>query len=205
MKLKNYLDAIFSGGLLLTLLFLFSIKLGYTQGNYTTSKLNIKLGYQHYPWMGDMTPFSNDDITPTGYCDANYRINKLFSVGATLGFGMYNWIDLSSPSSISGNSSSSDLVYLIREKPMFLYGINSNFYVLPLFFDTEKIFFDLYISSKLGGIFFADENKNSRKRSHWDYGIYGGLSVHPFKHWGLYGEYGFGNYVKWKAGVNLFF
>jgi hypothetical protein len=187
------------------LFLLFSISSFSQKKEILKDKLNIKLGYQHYPWMGDIATFSNDGITPTGYCDANYRINKLFSVGATLGYGMYNWIDLSPPSSISENSSSSDIVYFIKKKPMFLYGINTNFYVLPLFFGNEKTFLDLYISSKLGGIFFADENKNFTKRSHWDYGVYGGLSIHPFKHWGVYGEYGFGNYVKWKAGVNLFF
>lgn len=203
MKLKKYLGAISRRGMLVIFLFLFLVKLGYMQENNTTSKLNIKLGYQHYPWMGDITPFSNDDITPTGYCDINYRINKLFSVGATLGYGIYKWIDLSS--SLSGNSSNSDLVLYIKNKPMFLYGINTNFYVLPLFIDNGRTFLDLYISSKFGGIFFANENKNFIKRSHWDYGIYGGLSIHPFKYWGVYGEYGFGNYVKWKAGVNLFF
>jgi len=53
-------------------------------------------------------PFSKKQLTSTGYCEANFGFYKLFSLGATLGFGMYEWADLSSLES-SGSSISSDL------------------------------------------------------------------------------------------------
>jgi hypothetical protein len=190
--------------LLLLFTILFLVILTSSSASNATDKLILKFGYQHYPWMGDIIPFSNKQLTSTGYCEANYCFHKLFSLGATLGFGVYEWADLSSLGS-SSSSISSDL-FEKKMKPMLLYGINANFKILPLFIKKDDFFLDLYVSTKLGGIYLNNRNKQlDEKRELIDYGIYGGIAVYPFKKLGFYYEYGYGNYIKWRTGLCLRF
>jgi hypothetical protein len=173
------------------------------QNSYIKDRLNIKIGYNHYPWMGDHiwpSAFSSKTYTPAGIVEANYGLLNFLETGAFLGFSMYERSYDTILDSLV-HSSSFDL------KPMIFYGVVVNLQLLPFVIKRDKCMFDLYISSKFGGIYFADKNKSylDRKRSQIDYGIYGGVAMHPFKHWGLFYEYGFGNYVKWKTGVSLIF
>ncbi len=65
---------------------------------------------------------------------------------------------------------------------------------------------DVYVSAKLGGIYFDDRNKEfDETRESIDYGVYGGIAVYPFKKFGLFYEYGYGNYVKWRTGLSFRF
>lgn len=167
-------------------------------------RLTIKIGYQHYPWMGNngngamrMPKF----FIPALYVEANYRLYKFWEAGLDLGGSLYERIDYSPVTGLGGYSLD------VALKPMITYGINSKLKLLPLFFKRNFSSLDLYVSSKLGGIYFVDriESRYARKLSQLDYGVYGGVAVRPFKRWGFYYEYGFGNYVKWKTGVSLKF
>lgn len=164
-------------------------------------RLTIKIGYQHYPWMGDNTPFSNEYFTPAGYVEANYPLNNFWEIGANLGGSLYERIDYPP---VTGPG-----IYVldVALKPMITYGINSKLKLFPLIFKRNFSFLDLYIASKLGGIYFVDriESKHARKLSQFDYGVYGGIAVYPFKKWGFYYECGFSNYAKWRAGISLRF
>jgi hypothetical protein len=175
------------------------------QNSHIKDRLTIKIGYQHYPWMG------NDgngamripkNFYPALYVEANYRLYKFWEAGLDLGGSLYERVDYS-------GMGVGPRPYLcdVALKPMITYGINSKLKLLPLFFKRNFSFLDIYVSSKLGGIYFVDriESRYARKLSQLDYGVYGGVAVRPFKRWGLYYEYGFGNYVKWKTGVSLKF
>ena len=131
----------------------------------------------------------------------NYCFNRFFSSGFNLGFGKYEGVDLQSK--VLENNGTSFVKK--RMKPMLLYGVNINMQLLPIFIKKDDFFMDLYLSAKLGGIHLVDNNKGTfgEEHSNLDYGIYGGIAVHPFKQWGVFYEYGYGNYIKWRAGISL--
>jgi hypothetical protein len=170
--------------------------------NFYKEKLTIKIGYQHYPWMGDDGNLARTGLnfTPTGYVESNYSLYDIWEIGANLGGSLYERNDY------SNNTGKGRYFIEVTLKPFIIYGIDSKINLLPLLY-RKCSFIDLYISSELGGIYFVNKNKSkyAKKRSQWDYGVYGGVTVYPFKRWGFYCEYGFGNYVKWKTGVSLRF
>ena len=64
---------------------------------------------------------------------------------------------------------------------------------------------DFYLSPKIGGFYYWNPSTFTKNNNRIDYGIYGGLAVYPFKHWGGFFEYGYGNYVQWRSGLSLKF
>jgi hypothetical protein len=173
--------------------------------NFSKDKLTFKIGHQHYPWMGNNGNGAMripKNFYPALYVEANYRLSKFWEAGLDLGGSLYERIDYSGMG-VGPRPYFCDAAL----KPMITYGINSKLKLLPLFFKRNFSFLDLYVSSKFGGIYFVDriESRYARKLSQLDYGVYGGVAVRPFKRWGFYYEYGFGNYVKWKTGVSLIF
>jgi hypothetical protein len=182
------------------------------QDSYIKERLNIKIAYCTYPWMGDISydnpaPKKPKPITPAGIIEVNYGLLNFIETGLYLGFSFYERVNFEKLEAAVNNKVSFPIYVDKTMKPMFFYGANVNLQLLPLVTKSNKFIFDLYISSKLGCIYFVDKNYSdfSRKRSQIDYGIYGGIALHPFKHFGLYYEYGYGNYVKWKTGVSMTF
>lgn len=189
----------------------------FAQERNTTKHLNYKIGYQHYPWMGDRgVNYSNDKLktfTPVAYFEVNYLLMKYLEVGLYTGFSLYRKVDgieqLDTIAELNNNELwTFDGIDTYGElKSLFLFGINCNLQLLPLIFKRDVSFVDIYLSSKLGGTYFVDKTKSiyANKRPFLDYGLYGGMALYPGQHWGLYAEYGISNYAKWKAGVNLRF
>lgn len=179
------------------------------QKSYIKDRLNVKIAYNGYPWMGDM---HYDEVfskfyhtTPASKVDVNYGFFKFLESGAYIGFSMYEWADFSELERAMDNPALLPVSIVPIKKPMILYGVNLNMQLLPFIVACDDFFLDVYLSAKLGGIYFVDKNKSlfAVKHSNFDYGFYGGLTVHPFKHWGLFGEYGFGNYIKWSTRISL--
>lgn len=163
-------------------------------------RLNIKIAYCSYPWMGDISyDFINEgakSFTPAGIAEVNYSLLNYLETGAYLGFSMYERADF-------GDSTDVNIIISRELKPMVIYGLSINLQLLPLIIKQDEIMSKIYISSKLGGIYFTDKNKNylTRERTQIEYGIYGGVAIQPFNHLGGYCEYGYSNYVKWKYGL----
>jgi hypothetical protein len=182
---------------------LFMLMIGVVNAsNFYKEKLTIKIGYQHYPYMGDDRNQARVGINfnPAVYAETNYRLYDFLEIGANLGGSLYERKDY------INSTDPGRYIIKVSLKPYITYGIDSKLNLLPLIWKKNS-FIDFYISPKFGGIYFFNKNedKYARKRSQWDYGVYGGVTVYPFKRWGFYGEYGFGNYVKWKTGVSLRF
>lgn len=68
---------------------------------------------------------------------------------------------------------------------VFLYGVNVNFHLLPLFVPASR--FDVYLTAKLGGYHIAEVKKNGITAN---FGM--GVSYRLFRHAGLFAEYGYG-------------
>jgi hypothetical protein len=188
-----------------SLFFLFFLisSVGQAKDSYIKDRINVKIAYCSYPWMGDISydlygSSRSKTFTPVGIIEANYGLLNYLETGAYIGFSMYERAYVTSRDSNSIHVTPS-------LKPMVLYGVTCKLQLLPLIIRRDKFFLDVYLSSKLGGIYFVDKNTGdfSRKRSQFDYGIYGGVALYPFRHWGFFYEYGYGNYLKWRAGLSL--
>jgi hypothetical protein len=168
---------------------------------------DIKLGFQKYPWMGDIPSFSSQrqSFTPLGYFEANYRVINNVDCGASIGFSLYEHADYGDIEGVAPGEFDYPISATISQKPMLTYGINLNIHLLPIIFQKDVRFIDIYVASKIGGIYFSERNKEVvfAERPLIDYGIYGGIAVYPRNRWGLYYEYGYGNYIRWKAGLIL--
>jgi hypothetical protein len=192
---------------ILFLVFILSFVLtGYTSDK-SSGLSDVKLGFQKYPWMGDIPYFGREQLnyTPVGYFEANYRVFNNIDIGANFGFSLYKNADFCELEQAMKGEGAYPVLTPLSLKPLLNYGINLNIFLLPMIFQSDLRIIDLYVSSKIGGIYFSGRNKEVVffERSLFDYGIYGGVAVFPFKHWGFYYEYGYGNYIRWKVGLNL--
>ncbi len=187
----------------------FISNLAFSQNQSVKDRMKIKIAYCHYPGMGDYDYGSTEDkaktYTPAGIIETNYALFNFLEAGAYLGYSMYERLYVEDR--YKGDDGNMHTLMSPRLKPLLLYGLTCNLQFFPLIFQRDLQYLDFYISSRLGGIWFADKNTSdySRERSQWDYGIYGGIAVYPFKHWGLFFEYGYGNYLNWRTGFSLRF
>lgn len=204
--------SIITHGFFSLLLVLILSKEANAQNNISEKKMNYKIGYQQYPWMGDFGGHSSLDrfktFTPFVYFETKYCWLHYLETGIYIGGSYYRKItNIHEVESFFAGELDDGVTIETVLKPLFIYGITCNISVLPFIFKHDISYVDIYISSKIGGIYFVDKTKSFvvKKRPYIDSGIYGGIAVYPFKHWGLYSEYGIGNYVKWKAGMSFRF
>ncbi len=181
------------------------------QDSHVKDKLRVNISYNSYPWLGDMSYYYSFDkfktFTPAGIIESNYLLLRYLEVGAYLGFSMYERVDYEELEAAIENETDFPIFLEKTLKPVFLYGANVNLQLLPLILKRDILFLDTYLSAKLGGFYFVDKTKSylAHKHSRFDYGIYAGLALYPAKHWGIYGEYGRGNFVDWRAGLSFRF
>ena len=162
-------------------------------------RFNTKLLYGLYPSL-DYIIYNGQFVKHISYfsLETNYRWNKFFEAGAYLGISRYKDLVYDNPEEFAVLSP----VY----RPLLFYGINANLKPLPLIIKRDDFWIDPYISAKLGSFFFVNSGVAIKDyRDHFDYGIYGGLALYPGKHWGFFGEYGFGNFLDWRTGISFRF
>ncbi|HPR33614.1 MAG TPA: hypothetical protein PLK12_16050 [Prolixibacteraceae bacterium] len=164
---------------------------------------NIKTDYGFYPDLGYNFGFSND-FTPVVQVEANYGVLDFMEVGVYSGFtqvtaGVFIYDD---PDSISAWGFGSDA-------PIIFYGVTTNIHLFPFILKSEKFRIDFYVSGKLGGFYIFSEETGDftepERGNRFDYGVYGGLSFYIGEHWGIYGEYGYGNYCNSRVGLTFKF
>ena len=159
------------------------------------NRINTKISFSQYPWLGQRFPSGN--FTPCFNLELNYGVKNFIELGAYFGYSRYSQIGIIH----------NDPIELYTDyRSLTFYGVNMNIYLLPLLVKRNSFWIDLYLSSKIGGFFYWNALSTFTKNNNRiDYGIYGGLAVYPFKHWGGFFEYGYGNYVQWRSGLSLKF
>ena len=158
------------------------------------NRLNVKVGYAGYPYLGQNIDNANA-FSPVFNLDANYGVLNFLEVGGYLGYSL-----------IKTTSGSSEGYVNTGKANVLFYGIRSSIQLLPFFLKSEKFRFDLYLSGKCGGFYrLTDANEYPARGNTLDYGLYGGAIFYPGEHWGLFGEYGLGNYVNHQYGLSFKF
>lgn len=160
----------------------------FAQVNTVPKRINAKLGFALSNQEG-----TNSNL-PNFRVEVNYKMLPFIEVGVFAGFGFYEDIQIvGSRATISGYAATN-------------YGLNANFHILPLVVKEKKVRFDLYVSGKLGGI--NPERKNFSPLPHKyfsDYGVYAGAAYYLTRHFGVYGEFGYGSYTNLRYGLSFKF
>lgn len=160
----------------------------FAQVNTVPKRINAKLGFALSNQEG-----TNSNL-PNFRVEVNYKMLPFIEVGVYAGFGFYEDIQIvGSRATISGYAATN-------------YGLNANFHFLPLIVKEKKVRFDLYVSGKLGGI--NPERKNFSPLPHKyfsDYGVYAGAAYYFTRHFGVYGEFGYGSYTNLRYGLSFKF
>jgi hypothetical protein len=181
---------------LITLTLYFSLIINlFAGGNLSKNSFDVKLSYNKYPYM-DISINKNDiRHTSSITIDGLYQLNRVVEAGIYLGFGKYSKVVFEDPN-----------IGLPVNKLLLFYGINANLKILPLFFKKDHFWIEPYIYTKLGSCCFTGSSIPEKNYKEFiEYGIYGGIALYPGKHWGLFYEHGFGNFVNWRTGLSLKF
>ncbi len=151
---------------------------------------NIKIGYSGYPNIGHKT--AGTDISPVFLSEVNYGILKFLEIGCYTGYTSIKTI-----SGIINNN------YTATSKAnTIFYGVNANVHLFPFLIKSEKFRIDIYLSCKYGGFYrFSDSNMQPERGHTFDYGVYAGTAFYLGEHWGIFGEYGIGNYTNHRFGL----
>jgi hypothetical protein len=164
---------------------------------------NIKTNYGFYPNLGIFNPYENI-YSHVFQLEANYGFLNFLEVGLYSG---YTQVDAAIFTIIDENSA--EAKNTAHNAPVFFYGLTTNIHLLPFILKREKFRVDFYLSGKLGGFYInsklgGDFTVPERGNS-FDYGVYGGLAFYIGEHWGIYGEYGVGNYCNSRVGLTFKF
>ncbi len=164
----------------------------FAQVNTVPKRINAKLGFSL------SNPEDTHNNLPNFRVEVNYKIVPFIEVGVYAGFGFYQDIKRENIGTTTGMTISG---YAAAN-----YGLNANFHFLPLIVKEKKVRFDLYVSGKLGGI--NPERKNFSPLPHKyfsDYGVYAGAAYYFTRHFGVYGEFGYGSYTNLRYGLSFKF
>jgi hypothetical protein len=161
-----------------------------------------KISYANYA-LGDvsidryMMSLMSDKHMQTLSFDYSKRINRIVDAGVNIGYGIYDEWEVESGEDYISMAS-------VKYSSSLLYGINANVHILPIFMDNAHFRFDVYLNSRVGGMFmFTQEGNVPERGNYFDYAFMGGLAFYITDHFGLYGEYGFGEYANWRTGISL--
>lgn len=156
------------------------------QDSYIKNRLNFKAGYSRYATGSYIVSSGQQKALTIGNyrLDANYGISNLIEAGVYVGFSTFesqkiNW---------------ANTTILINDSSTPFYGINCNFHLLPLIIKKDDFRFDLYLTGKLGGLFFTSPSGYSPHGYLTEYGLGAGAAYYIGKHLGLYAEYCYGKY-----------
>lgn len=190
--MKNKKNAL---GLCLIIVFALSLSVPVKAQQYSIKdRWNVKLGYSGYPCLGINFDYEKE-ITPTFQAEVNYGILNFLEAGVYTGY-----------CSIKINSDITDMYSNTLKANTLFYGVNANIHLLPFLLKKERFRIDFYVSGKYGGFFrFAETDSSPKRGNTLDYGLYAGTAFYPGEHWGLYGEYGLGNYTNYRFGLSFKF
>ena len=174
----------------------------YAQDSTKTKQLSFKITFSPYKntdfYFGSGLRDDFDKKVSVGNIKitSNLKFNKYLETGIYLGYSLYETY-APDPSSTKYDFGGS-----FEFANALMYGLNADFHILPLFINERKFRFDPYISGQIGGIHLFEDDKNiNNKHNFVEYGIYGGLAFYPFKHLGVFTEYGYSKYTPFKLGV----
>ena len=156
---------------------------------------NVKLAYSSYPNLGK--DFGDkDDISPVFFIEGNYGVLNFLEIGGYTGYCSIKTVS----NSISENFTS------IENANTLFYGLNANVHLLPFLIKREKFRLDVYASIKCGGFYRSSSENMYPERGHTlDLGAYAGGAFYLGEHWGIFGEYGFGNKTNLRYGLSFKF
>jgi hypothetical protein len=168
-----------------------------TAQNYSIKdRWTLKLGYSPYK-------LEYMDHKPQNFrAEVNYGLLDYLEVGAYLGYNR---------SQTSEQTISSDPIVKycnILDAPTPSYGLSTSLHVLPFFVKKKDFWMDLYVTGKVGGYTILSKkgyDHYPERKNGFDYGVYGGLTVYPLKHIGLFAEYGYGNKTNMRFGLSYKF
>ena len=123
----------------------------------------------------------------------HYGFGKYLEVGGYCGISKYAYFN-------------QDYDYMgMRNKIM--YGLSAKAHLLPIVIDAQDFRFDLYVNTRTGIDHFSGANSLYQKNVFRFHGG-AGLAFYPYKHLGLFTEYGYDNHVingldhwSWEFGV----
>ena len=126
------------------------------------------------------------------YFDHGFYPRHQFMLSTHYGFGKYL--------EVGGYCGTSKYIYMIDDYnsvgtgDKILYGLSAKAHVLPFFITSNDFRFDLYLNSRIG-IDQLTGNPNSTY-SNTQFRFHGGagLAFYPFRHLGLFTEYGYENH-----------
>lgn len=184
--------------------FFLSEKKVFCQNDVAPDKWNCKIGYSQYSFLGTKKAIQeNTTYTPVLKAQFNYAFLKYLDAGFYTGYTSIK--SETEPVIISETPPIGYEGYIVNSDVLF-YGINANFHIIPLIFNKKTYPFDIYISGKYGGFYMFTEKNGYPERGHTpDYGIYAGAAFYLGKHFGIFGEYGFGNYSDYQFGLSFKF
>ena len=151
------------------------------QKSYVKYRWDIKIGHAQPIIYKNYNPyFQRTFITrqPNTVIETNYGISECFTIGAYLGHApmKYWYEDSDNPNEVS-----------LENYQTFFLGAKTNFHVFPLFIKHNDFRFDLYLSVKAGGYYYL--------KPVFEYFVGAGFAFYPWKHFGVYTEYGYGNFM----------
>jgi hypothetical protein len=153
----------------------------FTQDSYFKDRWNFKLG-------GSTGPLYNRNVnkTPQIRAEANYGILNYLEVGGYLGISNYWKYSDVHLDTISGQ-------YQFSSGNAFVpfYGVNANFHLFPFLIKKDDFRFDLYLAGKAGGYYLFGSKNDWYHGAEWQFFLGGGLAFYPWKHFGIYTEYGY--------------
>jgi hypothetical protein len=171
-------------GLTLMMFGLFILQTLFCQDSYIKHRLNFKLGYTRNSMLMFHESVGNYRL------EANYGSFKYLETGVYIGYSNYRYEyehDV-----LNGTSS-----YISGNHTLF-YGVNCNFHPLTFLIKKEAFRFDVYLTGKLGGVYFSKPISYYQPVQHYkEFAVGGGLSYYLGKHLGLYMEYCYGKYIFW--------
>lgn len=138
-----------------------------------------RLGYSHYPKKNERSA-----IMPALRAELNYGITKYIETGLYAGMGIMEALIYKTPYTAYG-----------RTKPIFYYGMNANFHLVPLILKNENFRFDGYIATKFGGHYCSIPKGNFPTGGNmFEYGIGMGVAYYLNRTLGIFAEYSYGYY-----------
>lgn len=162
---------------------------------YLNKRSNIKIHYSESDYLfGQGFIITHLKNTPRFSAETNYSFFDFLEAGFYLGFSTYDKMTIVENSEFLASNN----------MPIFFYGINTNLHFLPLLIKKDDFWLDLYFSSKLGSMaYIGSKFPTVGYAKKIEYGFYGGIALYPGKHWGLFYEYGKGNYIDSRFGLSF--
>jgi hypothetical protein len=167
--------------LIISGLVLFLIKISSAQESYIKDRWDIKIGHaQPIVFKSYNSNFQHIFFArqPNTVLEVNYGISEYFTIGTYIGHAPMKRVfeDINIPNS-----------FHVENYQTFFLGAKTNFHIFPLFIKHNDFRFDLYLTGKAGGYYYLKPT--------FEYFVGAGFAFYPWKHLGVYTEYGYGNFM----------